>query len=233
VIDTTTFRTKEQVLLDLSKALGFSPASLEANRKGRISAEQFKQFIGRCMSPAGMAVFWAIAPFVFWAGLTGMREHASFSAALNIFVGQLLHLSEMLESKGKISTMATVGSVLGCLGMAAYSATRFSAGLYFDLLAREVVRREGRVTAREEQIMRPNGRDPIERYFFDVKTHKYDVSLAAYQALENGAMYVMYVLPRSGVLVALEPKVTQADGFVAHSTAPAPREVTPPAPVST
>ncbi len=230
--DSTTFRSKEQILVDLSKALGFSPASLEANRRGRISPEQFKKFISRCISPAGMAIFFAVLPFVFWAGLTGMREHVSFTAALDIFVGKVMHLSEMLESQGKISTLTTVGSILGSLGLAAYNAARFSVPLYFDLLARDVVSREGRVVAREEQILRPNGRDPIEHYFFDVKTDRYDVNLAAYRALENGAMYLMYVLPRSGVLVSLEPKLTRAEMTTADSGAPS-SEVIPPRPVST
>ena len=101
--DSSAFRTKEQVLFDLSKALGFSPASLEANRLGRLSAEQFKQFIGRCVNPAVIAAISAIAPFLLWISLTGMHEHVSFPAGLpSIFVGQLLHLGEMAEAKGKI-----------------------------------------------------------------------------------------------------------------------------------
>lgn len=209
--DSAAFRSKEQVLYDLSQALGFSPASLEANRQGKLSPDQFKQFIGRCVSPAGIALFSAIAPFLLWATLTGTREHVSFPVGFNMFLGQLLHLSEMLESQGKISTLMTVGSVLAGLGIAAYFVSRFSPGLYFDLLTRQVVAREGRVIAREEQTLRPNGRDPIEKYFFDVKNQRYDVNFAAYKALENGSTYIMYVLPRSGVLVAMEPKVTKAD----------------------
>src|SRR5579863_1400308 len=76
--DPSAFRTKEQVLFDLSKAMGFSPMSLEANRLGRLSGDQFKQFIGRCLNPAGIAVLSAIAPFLLWIALTGMREHVSF-----------------------------------------------------------------------------------------------------------------------------------------------------------
>jgi hypothetical protein len=207
--DSSAFRTKEQVLFDLSKALGFSPASLEANRVGRLSADQFKQFIGRCVNPAVIAAISAIAPFLLWVSLTGMHEHVSFPVALNIFLGQLLHLGEMAEAKGKISTLVTVATVLGGLGFAAYNAMRFSPGMYFDLLAREVVAREGRVIAREEQTLRPNGRDPIEKYYFDVKDKRYDVNHAAYKALENGSNYLMYVLPRSGVLVSMEPKIPQ------------------------
>jgi hypothetical protein len=226
--DASSFRTKDQVLFDLSKALGFSPESLDANRRGRLTADQFKQHIGRCLSPAGMALFSAVVPFLFWAALTGKHEQVSFTAGLNIFVGQLLHLSQMLEAKGKISTLITVGTVLGGLGFAAYSAMRFSAALYFDLLAREVVAREGRVVAREEQTMRPNGRDPIEKYYFDLKNQRYDVNHAAYRALESGSLYVTYVLPRSGVLVSMEPKVIRPDVPAPGNATP----VTPPAPVS-
>ena len=230
--DASAFRTKEQVLFDLSNAMGFSPESLAANRLGRLSGEQFKKFIGRCLNPAGIAIVSAIAPFLLWVALTGMREHVSFTAALGIFVGQLLHLSEMAEAKGKISTLVTVGTVLGGLGFAAYNLMRFSPGMYFDLLAREVVAREGRVIAREEQTMRPNGRDPIEKYYFDSKNNRYDVNHACYKALENGSTYLMYVLPRSGVLVSMEPKITKADAPSAPK-APTAHEVAPPhAPVS-
>jgi hypothetical protein len=209
--DASAFRTKDQVLFDLSKAMGFSPESLEANRLGRLSAEQFKKFIPRCLTPAAIASVSAIAPFLLWVSLTGMREHVSFTAALGIFVGQLMHLSEMAETQGKISTVMRVGTVLAGLGFAAYNAMRFSPGMYFDLLAREVVAREGRVIAREEQTLRPNGRDPIENYFFDSKDKRYDVNFACFKALENGSTYLMYVLPRSGVLVSMEPKITKAD----------------------
>jgi len=225
--DSSTYRTKEQVLIDLSQAMGFSPESLEANRVGRLSPDQFKKFIGPAVTPAGLAVLSAAAPFLLWVSLTGTREHVSFLAAANIFIGQLLHLGEMAEARGKISTLTTVVTILAGLGFAAYNLTRFSLGKYFDLLAREVVAREGRVIGREEQTLRPNGRDPIEKYFFDVKDKRYDVNHASYKALENGSTYLMYVLPRSGVLVSMEPKIITKPDHVAT-----PKAATPPAPVS-
>jgi hypothetical protein len=205
----TGFRNNEQVLVDLSKALGFSPASLEANRAGRVSGDQFNKFIGRCLGPLGTALVCGLAPFLLWAALTGTREHISFFTAFGVFIGKLLHVGEMLDERGKISTLITVGSILAGLGLAAYNLNKFSVGMYFDLLTREVVAREGRVTAREEQIIRPNGRDPIENYFFDVKTFRYDVNFAAYKALDSGCVYLMYVLPRSGILLSMEPKMTR------------------------
>ena len=50
----------------------------------------------------------------------------------------------------------------------------------------------------------------MEKYYFDVKSERYDVNYAAYRALETGSTYILYVLPRSGVLVAMEPKIVDA-----------------------
>ena len=216
----STYRSKEQVLVDLSKALGFSPESLEANRAGRLSGAQFQQYIGRCATPAFVAVLAAAAPFLLWATLTGKREHVSFFTGLSIFVGQLMHVSQMAEAQGKISTLTTILTVLAGLGIAAYNATKFSAALYFDLLSRKVEGREGRVVGREEQTLRPNGRDPIEKYYFDAKSQRYDVNYAAYRALETGSNYILYVLPRSGVLVSMEPKIADAPTPVARPFVP-------------
>ena len=86
-------------------------------------------------------------------------------------------------------------------------ASRVPLTLYFDLLDSKVEAREGRVVAREEQINRPNGRDPIEKYFFSLRYLNMPVSLAAYRALEAGSIYIVYLLPRSERLASIEPKV--------------------------
>jgi hypothetical protein len=204
--NSTTFRDKEQVLLELSKALNFSPNSLEANRKGRLSGEQFTGLMGKFATPAFMTVLFAAAPFLIWGTLTAGKQQASFSAGLQIFLGQLMHIGELADDQGKFAVITRVGSLLVSLGLAALFASRVSIGLYFDLLERSVVAKEGRIIAREEQTIRPNGRDPIEKYYFDLKTDRFPVNLAAYRAIETGSVYLLYVLPRSRQLVAMEPK---------------------------
>jgi hypothetical protein len=204
--NSTTFRDKEQVLLELSKALNFSPNSLEANRKGRLSGEQFTGLMGKFATPAFLTVLFAAAPFLIWGTLTAGKQQASFSAGLQIFLGQLMHIGELADDQGKFAVITRVGSLLVSLGLAALFASRVSIGLYFDLLERSVVAKEGRIIAREEQTIRPNGRDPIEKYYFDLKTDRFPVNLAAYRAIETGSVYLLYVLPRSRQLVAMEPK---------------------------
>ncbi|HXA65177.1 MAG TPA: hypothetical protein VNV82_08500 [Bryobacteraceae bacterium] len=204
--NSTTYRGKEQVLLELAKALNFSPASLEANRKGKLAGDQFMALFGKFATPTFMTVLFAAAPFVIWGVLTGEKQQASFSAGLQIFLGQIMHIGELADDQGKFAVVTRVGSLLVSLGLAALFASRVSMGLYFDLLERAVVVKEGRITAREDQTIRPNGRDPIEKYYFDLKTDRFPVNLAAYRAIENGSVYLLYVLPRSRQLVAIEPK---------------------------
>ncbi len=204
--NSTTFRDKEQVLLELSKALKFSPHSLEENRKGRLTGEQFTGLIGNFAIPAALMVLFAAAPFVGWGLVTAGQKQASFSAGLQIFLGQIMHIGDLADDQGKFAVVTRVGSLLLCLGLAALMASRVSIGLYFDLLERAVVVKEGRIIAREEQTLRENGRDPIEKYFLDLKTDRFPVNLAAYKAIENGSVYVLYLLPRSRQLVAIEPK---------------------------
>jgi hypothetical protein len=205
--DATIFRSKEQVLYDLSKALNFSPESLEANRQGRLSAEQAKRFFGKCIRPAFLTVAFAAAPFLLWTWIAASRQHIAFAAAFPALIAELTHVKDLFEAHGKMGGATMLGSFVIGLGIAVLMASRVPFRVWFDVLDRKVVVREGRVVAREEQTMRPNGRDPIEKYFFSLRYLNMRVNLAAFRALEDGSIYLVYLLPRSEMLASIEPKV--------------------------
>ena len=207
VEDTTTFRNKEQVLFDLSKSLHFSPESLEANRKGRLSPQQIKTLLPEFVKPAILTAIFALGPFAIWTWITAGRQQLSFGDAFPVLLKELMHVNDLMEAHGTMGGVLMLGSILISLGLAAFMASRVPLTLYFDLLDRKVEAREGRVVAREEQINRPNGRDPIEKYFFSLRYLNMPVSLAAYRALEAGSIYIVYLLPRSERLASIEPKV--------------------------
>lgn len=207
VEDAASYRTKEQVLYDLSKALHFSPESLAVNRSGRLSKEQVKRLSGRCFGPVLLTLLFAIGPFVVWTWITAGREQLSFANALPTLLANITHVNDLIEAQGKMSAVTMLGSILVSVAIGAFLAFRIPVGLYFDLLDRKVEAREGRVVAREETINRPNGRDPIEKYFFSLRYLNMPVNLAAYRALENGSIYIVYLTGRSEILVSIEPKV--------------------------
>jgi len=208
--DATAFRSKEQVLCDLAKALGFSPESLEANRKGQISKEQSKKLAERCWKPAILTLVFTLAPFLAWTRITASSGEISFFAALPVLMRQLTHLKALFEAHGKMGGVAMLGSFLISLAIAVIAAFRLPLGLGFDLIEGRVDTKEGRVIAREEQTNRPNGRDPIEKYYFSLRYLDMPVNLAAYRALENGSIYLVYLLPRSEQLLSIEPKMDDA-----------------------
>lgn len=204
------YRNKEQVLFDLAMAFPFSPESLEENREGRLSAKQFQQLSVKCYKPALIALVFFIAPLMIWTGLIANHEGEPFLGAFSIFLRKLVHFGDLVEERGKLGAAWMAGSTLGGVLLSLLISSRISMSLVFDLLGRQVDRLEGRVTAREEQINRANGRDPIERYFFSTRSKEFQVTAKACRALESGAIYLMYVLPRSQRLVSLEPKVGSA-----------------------
>lgn len=207
--ESTGYRTQEQILFDLAKAFGFSPEALEANREGKLSKDQHKRFIGRCARPATMALISALAPILFWTAITAGKAQVSFLDAVPIYLNSVVHVSQLVETQGKWGAFVTIGSTALFLILGAIMASRVSLPLYFDLLEKKVEVQEGRLISREDQTLRGNGRDPIEKYYFNFKTHSWEVNLASFRALETGSTYRMYLLPRSNLLVALEPKVSR------------------------
>jgi len=210
--DAAIFRSKEKVLLDLSQALHFSPECLEANRKGRLSTEQIKNLAPQVAHPAILTFVFAVAPFFIWTYVTAQRQQLSMGNAFPALLKELFHVKDLMEAHGTIGGALMIGSILISLGLAVFMAFRVPLMLYFDLLDGKVESKEGRVVAREEQINRANGRDPIEKYFFSLRYLNMPVNLAAYRALEAGSIYIVYLLPRSESLVSIEPKLD--DGAV-------------------
>src|SRR5579864_8261990 len=103
--NTATFRDRLQVLKDLATALHFSPQSLESNRKGKLSGEQFARLIGNFATPFFMTLLFAAAPFVGWGVVTAGQQQASFPAGVQLFLGQLMHIGDLADSQGTFAVI--------------------------------------------------------------------------------------------------------------------------------
>lgn len=205
--DAATYRTKEQVLCDLAKALPFSPESLAANRAGKLSPEQTKKLSKRCLKPVILTLLFALGPLIFWTHSEASSQDISFGAGFLALIHEITHLSDMFDAHGKLGGVILLGSILISLGIAGLLAWTAPVALCLDLIEGRVIMKEGRVVAREETINRPNGRDPIEKYFFSLRYLSMPVNLKAYRALEAGSIYLVYLLPRSEQLTSIEPKI--------------------------
>jgi len=206
------WRTREQVLLDLCNALHFSPDSLEQNRKGNLSAEQWQRLFICFLRPVLMGAAFILGPFVVWTLIGVLSGSDSLGGSLHYVFSAAFQPRLVLEYHGWFVSGVIVLATLGGIGFGIYKASRVSMALYFDLIERKVIIKEGRVESREDQVFRSGARDPIESFFFHLKTDKFEVNSAAVQALDNGAAYYVYLLPRSRTLVAIEPRMSAGDG---------------------
>jgi hypothetical protein len=227
VEDATTFRSKERVLSELAKALPFSPESLEANRKGRLSTEQVKRLAPQCIGPVALTFVFLVAPFAIWTWITAGRQQLSFANAFPALITELTHVNDLFEAHGKMGGAMMLASIIISVAVGAFMAFRVPVSLYLDLLDCKVDIQEGRVVAREEQINRANGRDPIEKYFFSLRFLNMPVNLAAYRALEAGSVYIVYLTRRSEILVAIEPKLDEPTPTVTAAAAPPVKKPSP------
>ena len=209
------WRTKEQVLIDLANALHFSADALERNRKGHLAIEQWQRlFVRRFLHPLLIVASFLLGPFGIWI-LIGCLSGSGLTESLDHVLYVTFQPKQLFQEHGTLVSGLILAVTFGGFVMGLRKAMHVPMGLYFDLIERKVIAKEGRVEGREEQVFRTEGRDPIESYFFDLKTERFEVTSAAVQALDNGAAYIVYILPRSRVLVSIEPRV--ADGIALAS----------------
>jgi hypothetical protein len=206
------WRSKEQILRDLAKAFHFSVGSLEANRRGKLSGTQIQVTLIELARPLVFAAGCILAPLSVWTIIAVLNGHGRPPDAFAYVLNAMLSPSDLWNDLGAFKTVIGGLVTLAGVGVALLFLSRFSMALYFDIIERGVLIREGRVESSEHQTLRKNGKDPEESYYFHFKSEKFLVSRAAYLALDAGAAYYLYVLPRSRRIVAVEPKIRSSDG---------------------
>ncbi len=208
---TEQWRSKEQILRDLAKAFHFSARSLEANRRGKLSMDQMRSTFLELIRPLVFAAGFVLAPLFIWTMLAMFNGRGGSAAAFQYVISSMASPADLWTDLGAFRTTIAALITLAGIVTGAIFASRFSVGLYFDLIDRVVLIREGRIESSEHEVLRKNGKDPLENYFFHFKSEKFPVSRKAFLALDCGAAYYLYFLPRSRRLVAVEPKIKPSD----------------------
>ena len=127
--------------------------------------------------------------------------------AFPALITELTHVNDLFEAHGKMGGVMMLASIVFRWRLALHGFPRAAVALLRSA-GPQGGTREGRVVAREEQINRANGRDPIEKYFFSLRYLNMPVNLAAYRALEAGSVYIVYLLPAAKYWPPSNPKWT-------------------------
>ncbi len=160
----------------LAMTLGFSADDLQVNRQGRISRHQRKR-LRRAMR----------------SGFYGTVLGAGFAAFMIVY-GPLLH-----PEKPKLPFFVAAG--LGALALV--MSFKDLAAELADSVGGAVRCREGKVTRYTQSSS--GGRSRRTYHYFALEDLRFSVSSAAYEALIEGLTYRVFYLPRTRMLVGIEP----------------------------
>ncbi len=160
----------------LGMTLGFTPEDLQLNRQGRISRHQRKRLRREMRS-----------------GFYGTVLGGGFAGFMIVY-GPFLH-----PEKPKLPFLVAAGFGVLALVM---SFKDLAAGLA-DSLTGSVRSAEGRVARYTESSH--GGRSSHTYHYFAVEGLRFSVSSAAYEALIEGFNYRAFYLPRTRMLLGLEP----------------------------
>ena len=196
-------RTAEEVSIDLAKGLQFSFDDLRSFRKGILPAWSCQLLLRKVLTPVLTAAALIVVPLFGAAYFSSSSQQVSIFDGLAIVVTAVGHIKDMADSSGWFRTILYFVVGIGCVGSSFYYLTKVPLALFFDILAKQVRISEGRVNAREEE--KAGKRDEVITYYFDMKDRRFEVPRPAFNALDGGGAYRVYYLPRSGMLVAIEP----------------------------
>lgn len=203
--DHDTVRSAEQVGLDLAKAFQISPNDVCDLRHGILPASSFQPLLRKVIEPLLKSAALTLGPLFIAAYFESSSNHTSLSDGLLTIFASVADIKGVAETNGWFRTVLYFVGGLGLLGFGAYFASRIPIDLFADVLAKRVRMAEGRVTTREEEKHVAGKRDEVIQYFFDMKERSFQVSRAAFQAIDEGGLYRVYYLPRSLALACLEP----------------------------
>jgi hypothetical protein len=171
--------------MQLIVAHGFSPEALEANRAGILTPEQARSVTRR--GNLAILVGFALGLFLLITGIIGLKSPQFFADQVP------------LGSTGLVAYLSIGGGVVILV-----LAVLFALSLPADLLGRRVASRESLIRKYVTTSSTSDG-DSQSAYHYRVDRLRFDVGRVAYDMLDPGRRYRVYYLPRTKILVNLEP----------------------------
>ncbi len=172
----------------LAKENGFKLSSLEANRRGELTAEQIPLLVSRFISSL-MFILVPGAILIYQLLKQGYFSHPPDS--ISAFIAQVTQIS---------TGLIVMGVILA--GVVVLGVVHFIKAL-LDALGKTVQEVQG-MGRRQMTTSRDDDGSISRSMYFVIDGIKFSVKRKAFQAFEDGKQYRAYFTPRSKVLVNIE-----------------------------
>lgn len=190
----------------LEKAIGFTEASLESNRKGILAKEQRAILLGKIKQPLFPGAIAITIWLVLWSMYgTMVRKLTLFEALWGVLARilnpGLIYRPDLLTSIDKTPLILS-GAALSLLMLLIFVLLQIHPGLFLDLWTNGVASMQGKVLLQEVSTDK-DGTPIAPKFYFQIKDTRFQVSEAAYQAIDEGGIYTLYFGASSKEIVAV------------------------------
>jgi len=201
----------------LQRTFGFSDFDLRDNHRGRLSANQKIRLLDRLGPILGAGVLSVFVWLILWLIYASVIRKLPVSDALwevgvRIIQPQVIWTGrhEMYGQFNKaplIYSGAAISVILLVLG----GICALPWKLIRDLIDGVVYMTCGRVHTAQGENTKRGQLDGIVRYYYRLRDNEmFEVSRQAYDVIDDGGLYAIYYLPRSRVVVSVEPRMEGA-----------------------
>ena len=214
-------KSRAALAKSLEKAIGFSEAALESNRKGVLAKEQrviLTRKIKQSIFPGAVAVtIWLILWTMYG---TMVRKLSLFDAVWGVLVRvvnpALIYRPDIFTMPDK-TPLILAGAALSLMMLLIFVLLQIHPGLFIDLWSNAVNSVQGKVLLQEESVA-ADGTPVAPKFYYVVKDDRFRVTEEAYRAIDEGGIYTLYFGARSREIVAVhlereaEPEPASAVG---------------------
>lgn len=204
--------TRASLSRALEYAFGFTYESVGENRLGKLASNQKLRLFERVFKTAGAG---ALAVFI-WLALWLVYSSIVLKVPVDDAIGevftrvlnpQLIWHTQFFGVYDK--TPRTYSAVaISLILLVAFGIFLLPFRLIRDILEGAVCQNLGRIEIEEGENLKRGQPDGKVRYYYRLRDlGKFEVSKAAYDAIDAGGIYAVYYVPRSRLIVAVEPRM--------------------------
>lgn len=190
----------------LEKAIGFTEASLDLNRKGVLAREQRRILIRRIQQPLFPGAFAIFIFMAFWTMYGTMVRKLSAAEAIGGVLIRILNPGLMyrpdLFTNADKTPLVLSGAALSFMTLLFFVFLHIHPGLWVDLWTKTVKSVQGKLL-RLEVSTDKDGTPVAPHYYYVIRNERFEVTEEAFQAIDEGGIYTLYYAPRSKVIVGI------------------------------
>jgi hypothetical protein len=207
---------RNALLKALQRTFGFTDDDLRMNQEGRLANGQRIRLLDRVAPTVGATVLALFIWLILWLIYASVIRKLPVSDALSeVFIRivqpQLIWQAHEVYGQFNKAPLVYSGAAVSAVLLAIAGICALPFRMLRDLYAGVVYMEYGRVETEQGEKKKRGQPDGIVRYYYRLRdSEPFEVTRQAFDAIDSGGLYAVYYVPRSRIIVAVEPRMDAA-----------------------